>query len=78
MTMSTASVFEESARRAKVFGLKVARLAPWLDVDTPEDLAELRRELESPATGERDACERTRAFLARSLGWLDRLPRRGR
>jgi hypothetical protein len=51
-------------KRARLFKLRLVTLEPWLDVDTPEDLAELRRELAAAGPGERASCERTRAFLA--------------
>jgi glycosyltransferase A (GT-A) superfamily protein (DUF2064 family) len=43
---STPAVLEETIRRARRLGLRVARLAPWYDVDTGEDLARLMSELE--------------------------------
>mgnify|MGYP001147948482 CR=1 FL=1 len=49
MPWSTPAVLEETIRRARRLGLRVARLAPWYDVDTGEDLARLRSELEDGA-----------------------------
>jgi uncharacterized protein len=47
MAWSTPAVLEETLRRAQCLGLQVARLAPWYDVDTGEDLARLMWELEA-------------------------------
>jgi hypothetical protein len=49
MPWSTPAVLEETIRRARRLGLRVARLAPWYDVDTEEDLARLMSELEDDA-----------------------------
>jgi rSAM/selenodomain-associated transferase 1 len=49
MPWSTPAVLEETIRRARRLGLRVARLAPWYDVDTGEDLARLMSELEDDA-----------------------------
>ena len=64
VAMSTASVLEETLRRARLFKLRVELQPEWLDVDTPDDLAELRRELKPGSTLERASCDRTTAFLA--------------
>jgi rSAM/selenodomain-associated transferase 1 len=61
---STATVFDETCRRAHAGGLRVARLPTWFDIDTPDDLHRLRAALGGPAS---DAgAPRTRRFLA---GW---------
>jgi uncharacterized protein len=49
MPWSTPAVLEETLRRARRLGLRVAQLAPWYDVDTGEDLARLMSELEADA-----------------------------
>lgn len=43
--MSTASVFDQTRTGAEALGLRVVTLPPFLDVDTPDDLAVLRLEL---------------------------------
>jgi rSAM/selenodomain-associated transferase 1 len=48
-TLFDGMVLEETIRRARGLGLLVARLAPWYDVDTGEDLARLMSELEDDA-----------------------------
>ncbi len=42
--MSTASVYEQTCAGARARGLRVTALAPFLDVDTPDDLAAFRLE----------------------------------
>ena len=64
VAMSTASVLEETLRRARLFKLRVELQPEWLDVDTPDDLAELRRQLDPASRSERALCERTTAFLS--------------
>jgi hypothetical protein len=49
MPWSTPAVLEETLRRARRLGLRVAQLAPWYDVDTGEELARLMSELEADA-----------------------------
>ena len=49
MPWSTPAVLEETLRRARRLGLRVAQLAPWYDVDTGDDLARLMSELEADA-----------------------------
>ena len=59
---STSSVLAETLRRAGAKGLTIACLPPWFDVDTPDDLERLERELtESGSMGP----QHTRRFLAR-------------
>ena len=43
---STASVYRETTRKARSLGLRVYEGEPHYDVDIPEDLARLKRELE--------------------------------
>jgi uncharacterized protein len=47
-TMSTGSVYEETAALARAAGLAVRTLPTFLDVDLPEELATLRSELADP------------------------------
>jgi len=68
VAMGGSTVFEETTRRAQLFKLKVATLAPCLDVDTPEDLERLRQELDPANRVERATCERTEALLAATAG----------
>ncbi len=67
--MSTASVLEETIRRATRSGMRAHRLDAWLDVDTPEDLAQLEREIDPATRSERELCPRTEAFLATLPAW---------
>jgi hypothetical protein len=60
MPWSTPTVLEETLRRARKLGLRVAQLARWYDVDTGEDLARLMSELEA---GSGQAPAHTRRFL---------------
>jgi rSAM/selenodomain-associated transferase 1 len=64
VAMSTSSVVEETLRRARALGLTIHEAPRWLDVDTPEDLALLREQLDPSRRVERALCERTEAFLA--------------
>jgi hypothetical protein len=60
---STERVLEETLARADALGLVVELLEPGSDVDTPEDLRRLARELAAaPATAA--LCPRTRDLLA--------------
>ncbi|HKW92202.1 MAG TPA: TIGR04282 family arsenosugar biosynthesis glycosyltransferase [Methylomirabilota bacterium] len=60
MTWSTSTVLAETIRRAHANGLRVARLPPWYDIDTADDLARLRGTL----TGsDGDVPRHTRGFL---------------
>jgi rSAM/selenodomain-associated transferase 1 len=68
VSMSTATVIEETLERAREQGLQVAFLAPWYDVDTCEDLDRLIEEL---ATSSGPMASHTRTFLV-STG---RMPR---
>jgi rSAM/selenodomain-associated transferase 1 len=63
VVMSTATVLQETLQRAHGQGLQTACLPTWYDIDTPEDLERLRRELARlPA----DRAPRTRQLL---LSW---------
>lgn len=64
VAMSTASVIEETRRRARESRLTLHEAPRWLDVDTPEDLALLREQLDPARRVERALCERTEALLA--------------
>lgn len=57
---STAHVIPETLRRAEEKGLMVACLAPWYDVDTPEDLKRLKTSLEEIEAGQ---ASHTRRFF---------------
>lgn len=60
MVWSTSQVYAETVRRAKSSGLTVASLPSWFDVDTPADLARVRRMLRrDPAL----TCDQTRRWL---------------
>lgn len=67
--MSTTSVLEETLRRAAAAKMRAHVLRTWLDVDTGEDLEQLRRELDPAARVERALCVRTEAFLATLPAW---------
>ena len=61
---STPTVLAETARRARELKLNVARLEPWSDVDTAEDLKALRAHLTAMArAGEEIPCPRTWHYL---------------
>jgi len=62
VAMSTATVREETLELARQQGLRVACLAPWYDVDTPEDLQRLAAELRTLPP---DRAPRTRQWLGR-------------
>jgi rSAM/selenodomain-associated transferase 1 len=47
VVMSTPTVLQETLELARAQGLRAACLPVWYDVDTPEDLERLRRELEA-------------------------------
>jgi rSAM/selenodomain-associated transferase 1 len=64
VTMSTTSVRDETLRRARALGLRTHLAPSWLDVDTPEDLALLRQQLDPSQRVERAVCEHTETFLA--------------
>jgi rSAM/selenodomain-associated transferase 1 len=59
---SSATVFEETRRRADAGNLSVACLPAWFDVDTPDDLHRLRAALGASAAD--GGALRTRRFLA--------------
>lgn len=44
---STAEVLAQTAENARAHGHTVSFLPPWYDIDTPEDLERLRREMDS-------------------------------
>ena len=70
--MSTRSVLDETLRRAANAKLRAFTLRPWLDVDTADDLAALRAELDPAnqhAVPGRAPCPRTEAFLATLPAW---------
>ena len=52
---STPRAYEQTARNAERRGLRVLELPPWYDVDTPEDLARLRAELDDDEGARRRA-----------------------
>jgi uncharacterized protein len=54
------TVLTDTLRRAATHHLQVAMLPPWFDVDTPNDLARLRRDL---ATARTTVALHTRRFL---------------
>jgi hypothetical protein len=60
ITWSSARVLAETEQRARESGLEVALLPEWYDVDTPEELKRLEKELSENSNGARF----TRAFLA--------------
>jgi uncharacterized protein len=60
MPWSTADVLARTLDRASALGLRAATLAPWWDVDTPDDL----RRLASAAPEEGGPARHTRAYLA--------------
>jgi len=64
VAMSTSSVIDETKRRARELRLTLHEAPRWLDVDTPEDLALLRDQLDPGRRVERALCERTETFLA--------------
>lgn len=64
MAAGTTSVREETLKRARSLGLAVHEAPRWLDVDTPDDLAALRAQLDPARRVERALCERTEAMLA--------------
>lgn len=57
---SSAAVLAETLHRAAAQRLQVATLPPWFDVDTPEDLTRLRRDLATTGT---TVAPHTRRFL---------------
>jgi hypothetical protein len=52
---STPRAYAQTARNAARLGLRLMELPPWYDVDTPEDLARLRAELEDDEDARRRA-----------------------
>ncbi len=61
---SSSTVLCDTLQRARELRLSVALLEPWYDVDTPDDLAFLRRHLRWQALSSRPiACPRTWRYL---------------
>lgn len=60
---SSATVLAATQARAEAFGLSLARLPEWYDVDTPEDLERLRRQIATDTTQAR----RTAKYLHRLI-----------
>jgi len=58
---STERVLEQTVARIEAAGLRLQRVAPALDVDTPEDLRRLAAELAAAAP---ELCPRTRRVLS--------------
>jgi rSAM/selenodomain-associated transferase 1 len=67
MPWSTDRVLALTVARARERGLRVHRLPPWFDVDTPEDLGRLRTEMTAAGGGP-----------ARTFAFVSALPGRGR
>jgi uncharacterized protein len=64
MTWSGPTVLVDTLARAHALGLDVSLLDPWYDVDTPEDLAVLRRHLTALALSKQEIpCPQTWDFL---------------
>jgi uncharacterized protein len=64
LTWGTPTVLAETLARARALDLNVTLLEPWPDVDTPEDLAGLRRRLAAiAAAGEEVPCPQTWQWL---------------
>jgi rSAM/selenodomain-associated transferase 1 len=74
VAMSTTSVLDETRRRARALGLSIHEAPRWLDIDTAEDLARLREQLDPARRVERALCERTEALLATLPRLQQRLP----
>ena len=66
--MSTATVLEDTAARARAAGRSCITLAPGFDIDTVEDLAQLRAAV---AEGRTRQCPRTIAFLDAHDLWFE-------
>ncbi|HEV2056893.1 MAG TPA: TIGR04282 family arsenosugar biosynthesis glycosyltransferase [Methylomirabilota bacterium] len=71
MRWSTATVLEETERRARALGLSSTRLSAWYDVDTAADLARLQAEIAAGPDGLPP--RHTRRFLLERSAWLERL-----
>jgi hypothetical protein len=70
MRWSTATVLEETLRRARALGLSATRLSAWYDVDTAADLVRLQADL---AAGSDGPPRHTRRFFLEYPAWLERL-----
>jgi uncharacterized protein len=66
MPWSTPAVLDETIARARRFGLRLALLPPWFDIDRGADLERLRTSVQAPGA---HRPPRTLAFLARELAW---------
>ncbi len=64
LSWGESTVLVDTLRRAREVGAKVSLLAPWYDVDTPEDLQTLRSHLTAlHLAGEPIPCPRTWEYL---------------
>jgi glycosyltransferase A (GT-A) superfamily protein (DUF2064 family) len=61
---STPQAIEDTEARARIAGLSVARLRPWYDIDTCEDLIRLRMELEEEILPGRAGARATREAMS--------------
>ncbi|RJP36085.1 MAG: glycosyltransferase [Phycisphaerales bacterium] len=59
----TESVARQTRERARASGLELVELAPWYDIDRPEDLAWAWRDLADPAAQHRPAAARLAELL---------------
>lgn len=60
---STQRVLTQTLARAAALGLSVFQTPPWYDLDTPDDLRRLTRDLAAVPPGTEDDCPATRAAL---------------
>jgi CTP:molybdopterin cytidylyltransferase MocA len=73
------AVLADTQRRAEALGIPVARLDPWPDVDTPQDLEALRAHLVARSrAGEPISCPRTWRYLCRQEMGGERMTTRPR
>lgn len=70
VTMSTASVFEETVALAKRLDLKTRLLDPILDLDTAEDVERFRELLPKLSDADRHRMPQTLSIL-KALGWIE-------
>ncbi len=62
------AVLADTQRRAESLGVSVARLDPWSDVDTPQDLEALRADLDARSrAGEPIPCPHTWRYLCQEM-----------